>query len=69
MIEIYNTILNFIKSMIIIDFDNLTTTLPNEMIVFYQTYIPIFISYFIIGLVLFYFTKMLIFIFSLGGKK
>jgi len=69
MIEIYNVIQEFISSMIIIDFSTLTSKLPNEMIVFYNTYIPTFINYFIVGLVIFYFSKLLIKLFSLGGTK
>ena len=69
MIEIYNVIQEFINTMIIIDFDSVTTTLPTNMIEFYNTYIPTFINYFIVGFVVYYFTKLLISVFSLGGKK
>lgn len=69
MIDIYNVIHDFLSSLLIIDFSSLSYSLPNEMIVFYNTYIPTFINYFIIGFVLFYFSKLLIKFFCLGGKN
>ena len=68
MIEIYNVIQTFINSMIVIDFTNTTSKLPIQVISFYQTYIPPFIKYFIVALVVFYSIKFLSKFFKIGGK-
>lgn len=69
MIEIYNTIQTFINSLIIIDFSSVETTLPTAVVEFYQTYVPSLVSYFIVGLVIYYLAKLLYLVFSLGGKN
>ncbi len=68
MIKIYNVISTFINSMVVIDFTNTTSKLPSQAILFYQTYIPTFIKYFIVALVVFYLTKLLLKVFKFGGK-
>lgn len=69
MIEIYSAIQTFINSLIIIDFSSVETTLPTQMVEFYQTYVPSLINYFIVGLVVYYLAKLLYLVFSLGGKN
>ena len=67
MVEIVNTIINFINNMIVIDFSSIETTLPTQVINLYTTYTTIFFKYFAVGLLILGFFKFLKFVFSIGG--
>lgn len=67
MVEIVNTITNFLNKMTLIDFTNTTSTLPIQVQNLYTGYAPIFIKYFAIFILILGFYKFLKFVFSLGG--
>lgn len=67
MVEIVNTITNFLNKMTLIDFTNTTSTLPIQVQNLYTSYAPMFIKYFAIFILILGFYKFLKFVFSLGG--
>lgn len=67
MVEIVNTITNFLNKMTLIDFTNTTSTLPIQVQNLYTSYTPMFIKYFAIFMLVLGFYKFLKFVFSLGG--
>ena len=67
MVEIVNTINNFLNTMLVIDFTNYTGSMPVQVVNLYNTYVPKFVLYFAIGLLIIGFYKFLKFVFSIGG--
>ena len=67
MVEIVNTITNFLNKMTLIDFTNTTSTLPIQVQNLYTSYASIFVKYFAVFILILGFYKFLKFVFSLGG--
>lgn len=67
MVNIINTITNFLNTMLVINFDNVNTNLPLSFIDLYKSYVPVFINYFAVFLLIIGFYKFFKFVFSIGG--